>query len=300
LDCSTFDEMDFSPCKKQAPGYNLGIMKQSFHKQYGPWAVVAGASEGLGRAFACELAGRGLNLVLIARRREILQELAAELQRTAPVKVRIVVADLGQPELPGALEQKVKDIEVGLLVYNAAFSAIGRFLDRSLQEHKQLISVNCAAPAVLCRYFGERMGRLGHGGIVIMSSLTGIVGTACLAHYAASKAYLRILAEGLWSELKEIGVDVISCCAGAIDTPNYRRSLKGAKSVSWVPLIKAEKVVDKTLNALGRKITIIPGVANKLNYFFTGRLLSRKSAVGFISRVTKRLYEDDANRSVHP
>jgi short-subunit dehydrogenase len=126
-------------------------MKDSFLKRYGPWAVVAGASEGLGKAFARALAGKGLNLVLMARRYDPLHALAAELKNNHAIRVRIV-----QTDLPDNLQRVVRGIRIGLVVYNAAFSNIGRFLERTLEDHKRLVSVNCLGPLTFCHYVAGR------------------------------------------------------------------------------------------------------------------------------------------------
>ncbi len=272
------------------------VMKDSFLMRYGPWAVVAGASEGLGRAFAQALAGKGLDLILMARRRSPLQALAAELKAKFAVRVRVLIMDLGRVDLSVYLKRALRGIDIGLVVYNAAFSNIGGFLERSLEDHRRLVSVNCLGPLIFCHVVAGRMRSRGSGGIILMSSLSGMVGSAKLVHYAASKAYLRILAEGLWYEFKRCGVDVLACCAGAVDTPNYRRSLTTAQTGAGVPVTRAETVVAKTLAALGRKIIIVPGFLNKLNYFLIQRILSRKGAVSLICKVTERLYKGDSRK----
>jgi short-subunit dehydrogenase len=267
-------------------------MNTSFYARYGPWAVVAGASEGLGKAFAEALAGKGLDLVLIARRRGPLRELAAELKEKYAIKARVLIMDLGSATLSASLKSALRGIEIGLVVYNAAFSNIGGFLDRSLEDHYKLAAVNCLGPLTICHELAGQMKRRARGGVILMSSLSGMVGSARLVHYAASKAYLRILAEGLWYELKRHGVDVLACCAGAIDTPNYRRSLIAARAGAGVPAMRADSVAAKTLAALGKKIIIVPGFLNKLNYFLIQRILSRKRAVSLIGGVTERMYNN--------
>ncbi|MBN1799536.1 MAG: SDR family NAD(P)-dependent oxidoreductase [Spirochaetales bacterium] len=268
-------------------------MKDPFQTRYGPWALVAGASEGLGRAFAEGLAARGLHLVLIARRKKLLQSLTKELQTLYSIQVRTLALDLSNEDLIERLIAFTRDIEVGLVVYNAAFPNIGLFHRRSYEEHKKLVSINCLGPVALCYQFGKLMRQRGSGGIILMSSLTGFVGTPVLAHYAASKAYNRILAEGLWRELKPSGVAVLACCAGAVATPNFRKSIDDSVNISRIPVMRAEKVVRKTLRALGKKAVVVPGFLNKLHYFFIQRIISRKRAVSFLGRITERLYKTD-------
>ncbi|HKA89504.1 MAG TPA: SDR family NAD(P)-dependent oxidoreductase, partial [Haliangiales bacterium] len=191
-----------------------------FAARYGPWAVVAGASEGLGAAFARALAARGLNLVLFARRRDALDALAASLG----VEVRAVALDLAQPDLAAAVADVVGDIDVGLLVYNAAYAPIGAFAELPLADKLRAVDTNCRGPVTLADALAPRLRRRGRGGIVLMSSLAGALGSPLVATYAATKAFNLVLAEGLWDELGQLGIDVIACRAGATRTPNYEAS----------------------------------------------------------------------------
>ena len=195
-----------------------------FRSKYGPWALVAGASEGIGAAFADELAARGLPLILLARRVEPLDALAAQLRAAHGVEVRTASVDLGAPSLLDDVRRVCAGLEVGLLVYNAAVSLIGPFLEQSLDDKLRALDVNCRGPLILSDELGRAMVRRGRGGIVLMSSLAGTQGTPYVATYAATKAFNLVLAEGLWDELREHGVDVLACRAGATRTPAFERS----------------------------------------------------------------------------
>src|SRR6266540_5009373 len=195
--------------------------KTNFAARYGSWAIVAGASEGIGATYAEALAARGLNLVLVARRSELLQSLSSELSTKYNVETKIIVLDLAAPDAVEQIAENTKDVEIGLLVYNAAFSAIGPFLERSLDDHFKEIHTNIHAPLKLIYLFAERMLTQGHGGIVLMSSLSAFQGSAYISTYAATKAFNIVLAEGLWEEWRAQGVDVLVCVSGAIKTPNY-------------------------------------------------------------------------------
>jgi len=160
----------------------------AFREQYGPWAVIAGASVGLGEAFARQLARRGLNLLLIARGQAALDALAAELRAAHGIAVRTLPTDLARPDLLTAVQDVAAHLEVGLLVYNAAFSTIGPFLDHPVEEHLRVIDVNCRAPVLLAHHFGRAMAGRKRGGIVLMTSTAGSQGGPWIAAYAASKA----------------------------------------------------------------------------------------------------------------
>ncbi|HET6438650.1 MAG TPA: SDR family NAD(P)-dependent oxidoreductase [Anaeromyxobacter sp.] len=259
----------------------------AFRDRYGPWALLAGASAGLGAAFARQLAARGLSLVLLARRREALDQLALELRAAHGVEARPVVADLGAAGLSEIVSRATDGLEVGLLVYNAAHSVIGPFLERPLAEQLRVVDVNCRGPLLLAHLLGTPMARRGRGGIVLMASLSGSQGNPWLASYAASKAFNLVLAEGLWAELRARGVDVVACRAGATRTPGFAAS----RPKRSVPLQSAEAVAAAALAALGRGPSVVTGALNRVASFVFGRLLPRRASIRIMERATRRLYE---------
>jgi short-subunit dehydrogenase len=259
---------------------------KNLRERYGPWALVAGASAGLGESFARRLASEGFNLVLLARRREALEQLAATLASTHGVQVRIGAGDLSRPDLGASAEQLTADVEIGLLVYNAAHSVQGPFVDEPLADHLRVVDVNIRGPLILSHLFGSAMARRGRGGIVLMTSIAGSQGGPLLTSYAASKAFNLVLAEGLWAELRERGVDVVACRAGATRTPGYAASNPKAS----VPLMEPEPVVASALRALGHGPSVVPGALNKIAAFAFGRLLPRRASIHIMGRATRRLY----------
>jgi short-subunit dehydrogenase len=178
--------------------------------RYGNWAVVAGASAGLGAAFAASAASRGFKVALLARRANALDDTAAKVRDAHGVETRCIVADLASPGVEDAVARATDDLDVGLFVYNAAAEPAGRFLDLPLEEHRLNIAVNCSAPTALCHHFGRRMVDQGRGAIAIVSSMAALQGIRMFVSYGAAKAYELILAEGLWDELREHGVEVLS------------------------------------------------------------------------------------------
>ena len=232
---------------------------KEFRKAYGPWALVAGASEGLGAAYAEALAKRGLDLILVARRLELLQALAARLTAQYGVSVRTMRLDLAQAEAAGQIARETESLEVGLLVYNAAYSAVGPFLDHALDDHLREVDTNMRTPLGLVDIFGQRMLAAGHGGIILMSSLSAFQGSAYISTYSASKAFNIVLAEGLWEEWRRSGVDVLACVAGAIRTPNYLASSPKRSGGIADATLEPDTVVAEALAALGHRPTVIPG-----------------------------------------
>jgi uncharacterized protein len=258
-----------------------------FRERYGPWALVAGASVGIGESFARALAGRGLDLLLVARRREPLEALATDLRTRHGVQVRTAAADLGTPAGLAAVEELARGLEVGLLVFNAAATAIGPFLAHTPEEHAAVVDVNCKAPVLLAHRFGGEMARRGRGGILLMSSLAGGQGTAMVSSYAASKAFEINLAEGLWWELRRTGVDVLACRAGPTRTPGWESS-RPRKSISTM---EPGPVVEEALEKLGRGPVMVAGGTNKLVAFLFERVLPKRVAINIISGTTRQMYE---------
>ncbi len=261
-------------------------MAASFAAKYGPWAVVAGASEGLGAAFAAAIAARGLNLLLLARRGEVLAQVAEDLRGRYGVQVRAEACDVARPDLADALAALTADIEVGLGVYNAAFAPVGELHERSLDDLLRVVDVNVRAPVIFARTLAPAMVGRGRGGLVLMSSLAGFQGAPNIAAYAASKAFNTTLGESLWSELGPRGVDVAVCCAGAVRTPGYAVAGGGGEAPGT---LDAARVAQDALAGLGRGPDIIPGTVNKLARFVLGRLLPRRAAIAIMAGSTRAL-----------
>lgn len=257
-----------------------------FARRYGPWALVAGASEGLGAAYARALAARGLNLMLVARRRPLLEALAATLAADFGVEARCQVGDLGEPEFLQSLQEACAGLEVGLVVYNAACAPIGEFATAPLDDLLAVDAVNIRAPVTLVRGLLPGMIGRGRGGVILMTSLAGNQGSPYISTYAASKAFTRVLAEGLWYEAKDKGVDILACCAGAVRTPGYSGAAAGKDAPGTLDV---EEVVEQALRALGRGPVVIPGRVNKVASIFMSRLLPRRKAIAIMAGNTADL-----------
>ena len=260
-------------------------MKGSLSSRYGKWAVVAGASQGFGESFALELARRGMNVVLVARQGDPLEKLADRLRAEYGVEARCVVLDLAEPDFAEAIGNAVADLDLGILIYNAAYVPVGRFLEVGEAELEQVVRVNVRGPLLLARSLLPAMSARGRGAVVLVSSLAGLQGAPRVAAYSASKAFNVILAEALWGELNEQGIDVSVCCAGAMPTPGYLASTDW-KSPGMLPPDEAAR---RTLNALGKGPRIVPGLINRLFAQLVGRLLTRRAAIRIIAKNTGRL-----------
>jgi short-subunit dehydrogenase len=220
---------------------------------------VTGASDGIGRAFAQGLAQAGLNLVLVARRGDVLASLAEELGERHSVETLVVATDLAHPGGVDEVVGRVQGLEVGLLVAAAGFGTSGRFVDSTLGQELEMIDVNCRAVAALTHHFARWFAGQGRGGIVLMSSLLAFQGVPRAANYAATKAYVQCLAEGLRLELAPRGVDVVASAPGPVFS-GFAKRADMAMSMG----VTAETVARQTLDSLGRRGTVRPGWLSRL------------------------------------
>jgi short-subunit dehydrogenase len=192
-------------------------------KKYGPWALVIGGSEGVGSAFARQLAAEGFKLVLVARKQGPLDELAAEL-RGRGADVRVVSADLAQSDVLDQVRRTTDDIEVGLLIYNAgANNTRGVFVELPEEVTHSVLAITVLGQANFTRHYGALMAKRGRGGIILGGSLSSYLGSPTLAAYTGAKAFSRIFSEAVWAEMKPLGVDVLHLNIGFTATPAMAR-----------------------------------------------------------------------------
>ncbi len=223
-------------------------------RRYGPYALVTGASEGIGACFAEELAKSGINVVLVARREDRLHELARKLEATYGVLCPVIKADLANPGDVEEICQITDQLDLGLAVCNAGFGTAGNFLDNHQATEMNMLSVNCAAVTRMAHHMGNRFKAKGSGGLILLSSIVATQGVARSAHYAATKAYIQTLGEGLQQEWRGSGVDLLIVAPGPVDTGFAARShMQMGKTAG------ADVVARQSLQALGRQNIIHPG-----------------------------------------
>jgi len=199
------------------------VDRESFAQKYGPWAVIAGGSEGLGASFADQLTDAGLGVVLLGRKIEPLEEEAQRL-RANGAQVRTLSVDLSADDLTTRVRTLTDDLDVGLLVYNAGSNSYGaEFVEGDLQRFQLVLDVNMKGRLALCHHFGKRMKERGRGGLLLVGSMAGYRGSPWNALYNAAKAFTRVFAEGLWWEMKDNGVDVVEFVVGGMKTPAMAR-----------------------------------------------------------------------------
>lgn len=232
----------------------LSTRHSGFRVRFGPLAVVTGASSGIGEAFAKQLAARGVDLLLIGRQSEKLESLARSLVQTCQVKVITLAIDLSDQNAPAEVMRAVADREVGLLICSAGFGTSGPFIDGNLEAECEMVDVNCRSLMTLTWHFAKRFAAQRRGGIILMSSLVGFQGVPRAANYAATKAYVQSLAEGLHHELRPLGVAVIASAPGPIHS-GFAARAKMTMGLAQRP----EVVAASTLKALGKRATVRPG-----------------------------------------
>ncbi len=241
-------------------------MSDAFKEQYGPWAVIAGASEGIGLEFADQLAAQGIHLVLLSRSQGKLDKAVQALQARHSVEVRTIAADLTDDRFIDSVKSSTEDIEVGLMIYNAgAVHQAEYFLDRPVDEWLGLVDLNCRGPVLLAHHFGQAMRERKRGGMIFLSSMASFGGGSYMATYAATKAFDVILPQSLWHELKPDNVHVLCLIAGATRTPAMADAgLDLSQEQEGGPAIMdAADVASEGLAQLANGPVWIPGEGNR-------------------------------------
>lgn len=256
----------------------------SFKERYGPWALITGASSGIGREFANVLAERGLNLILVARRKDRLVQMADELSQKFRVAVEALELDLAAPNFLDVLLEAAANKEVGLIVSNAGFGFKGRHHEQDISMLDKLINLNSRAPTLITRAFAPTLIKQKRGGIILTGSVEGIMGFPLSGAYSATKAYVHSLGEALWEELRHDGIDVLVLAPGATDTENLK--LQGFDAKKMPNVMKPKKVVELTLDNISNGPTFIPGGSNRATVRFL-KMLPRRMALALAAKGTK-------------
>lgn len=262
-----------------------------FVQRYGPWALIAGGSTGMGAEYARQLAGWGMHLVLVADSVHPPEALAAELTSTFGIETRSLVVDLAAPDMLASIATATADCEIGLVIYNAAHSVVGRFLDVGIDDKLRMIDVNCRGPLLLAHHFARQMMARRRGGIILVSSMSAFQGQAMVGTYAATKAFDLVLAESLWDELGDHGIDVLAFCPGATSTPNFLATQPRQTGALTAPVMGPAETVREALAALGGGPTWIAGRSNRAAAFFLHRVLPSRLLIRLMSRATRGMYE---------
>jgi short-subunit dehydrogenase len=249
----------------------------SLRERYGPWALITGASEGVGAEIAKRLAAEGVNIAMVGRREGPMNELAAQL---GGVATRNIVLDLNAPDAAKVIEEATADLEVGFVCYNAGAAGCVppvSFLGKPLEHWQGILSRNTGAIVQGAYHFGSKMVERGRGGFVLIGSTAGWAGTANMAIYCGTKSFQIGFAESLWAEWSDKGVDVLAMVLGKTRTPAFERMFNGQPVGDDVD--DCGYIADELFKILGTGPTWPPGPS-----LFSG--LDRKDAV--LNRVSQR------------
>ena len=222
----------------------------SLADRYGPRALILGGSEGIGAQFADLLAGAGLDLTLVARSAGALNETADRIRRAHGVDVDIIELDLTAPDIPSKANEIIAARDYGLVIYNAgATHGVNLFLDQPVERALNLVALNCASPVAFAHAALAKMREKGRGGLILVSSMSGLVGSGYVVTYAASKSFEIVLAEGLHWELQRDGIDILCAVASLTDTPAMQRS--GMVEIEGLVPMDARTFASGAIGALG-------------------------------------------------
>lgn len=246
--------------------------------RYGPWALVTGASSGIGHEFASRLASAGIHVAMVARRRAALEALASDLTSRHAVTCRVIEMDLSEPGAAARLSAQVSDLEIGMLINNAGTGWIGRFDCQAPESHASMIRLHCEMHVELTARLLPAMKQRARGGVIIVGSMGGLVPLPYYAVYSGTKALLQNWGEALALEMRGSGVDILVLAPG--DTKTGFQEVAGEMSTKWS---STEDVVNEAMAGLGRRTVVIPGFENRLS-MIASRLLPRKWFLGIVEK----------------
>ncbi|MCL1043970.1 hypothetical protein BCT86_01520 [Vibrio breoganii] len=258
----------------------------SFKEKYGDWALITGATSGIGAEMASQIAAKGLNVVLVARREKELEEQATLLTERYGIKATTVSADLSTSE--GVEKVKQIDKSIGLLVLAAGIEVNGSFAKSSLEQELKMIQLNVTSVLQLTHHFTPAMIERKRGGILMVSSLSGHMVSPYFSNYAGTKAYVLQLGASLHGELKPKGIDVTVLSPGLTTTP-----MTADNGVDWskLPMVAKDpaEVAEIAINGLGRKAVVVPGKRNRMTAILSGIISHQKQAIMGESMIGKAM-----------
>lgn len=253
--------------------------------KYGRWALVTGASSGIGEEFAKRLAAENFNLVLVARREERLKNLSQLLNKEHGIEIKIIAGDLTETSTIDRIKEECKELEIGLLVNNAGFGSTGEFINCDTEWEVKMVNLNCVVPTFLTHHFLKGMTERKKGGIIFLGSMVAFQPTPMMSTYSATKVFNLFLGESLWYELKKYNIDVLALNPGGTNTEFQRIA-----AVDSGPSVRtAKQVVSTALKSLGKKPGVIDGILNKAMAVL-GRFVPRRVLVSSAGVIAKKLY----------
>jgi uncharacterized protein len=262
---------------------------KDFVKRYGEWALIAGAAEGIGGAFTEKVAAKKMNIIMVDIKGTSLEKLADRVEKIHGIKTVRIVLDLSEKDAWIKCMNAIENLDCRLLIYVPAYSPVKLFLENSPEELDKFLDLNTRTPMKIVLEFGKKVKDKKQSGIILMSSLAGLIGPQYTAPYAGTKAFTNLFGEALHHEFKRYNTDVLVCCAGPVSTPSYWSSMSSQNKTDsnvLAPLMVAEYALKK----LGKKAICIPGWRNRLAFFFLTRFLPRKTSGYLVNKTMARLY----------
>lgn len=263
----------------------------TLRNRYGNWALVAGAAEGIGEAYTMTLAMNGFNIILVDNKGPAMESLANKVKEKYQVTTRQLLLDLSYPDAADRCIAEAEATGCRLIVSVAAYSHVARFTSLSRKELDLFIDVNTRSLLHLVHGFSNSLiSRNETGGILLVSSLAGLIGPQFVATYAATKAFSIRLAEALSSELKSSGIDITVCMSGMAATPTFLASNPSFEKMK-PGMLPPMEIAAYSLSKLGKRSRCIPGWKNRMQYFILQQIFPRKLSTWFVNNAMKKMYE---------
>lgn len=235
--------------------------------KYGSWGIILGATEGVGKAFCEKIASEGMNVVMVGRREEMLNDLGKDISSKYGVKHLVIKADFANPNSAEEIFEKTKDLDMGFMSYVACFHTFGKLQDTPWEKHEQMLNVNIITFLKCFYHYMGIFSKQNRGAIINVSSLTGISSSPFNAQYGACKSYILKLTEAVAYEASKTNVDVEVITLGTTITPSLLKNLPGGPTGEAVmkSALTAEACVEEAFENLGKSFSIIAGEHNKAN-----------------------------------
>jgi short-subunit dehydrogenase len=256
---------------------------------YGPWAFIAGGSEGIGAEIGAELASRGINICMVARNASALKEQQQLLQSNYGIEVIAETVDLSNPAAVTEIENLTRTLDIGFYAHVASSAPLDSYLDTSQERHHRALQVNVNLLHDLTYHFTSRMKERGSGGVILCSSMASLSPFPYNAQYSANKAYIRILGEALWFELKEFNIDVLTLIISEVSTPALLRS--GSKLQGKGRTLSPSEVVEEAFTVIGKEPSLITGKKNRITAYIAQYLIPKKKMMKILARQITRYKE---------
>ena len=245
-------------------------------KRFGPWALVTGASSGIGKEFAQQIAASGINIVLVARREDLLKEVGVEFSKRYGVEHRVVVLDVSREDFIRQLASATDDLDIGLVVSNAGTGNPGEFLKLDRQLLEETLRLNTMSHLDIAHYFGGKLAERRRGGLILVGAMGAENGIPCMANDGGAKAYVHSLGEALHYEFKPLGVYVTVLAAGVTNTAVLEKFGLDPKTMPLKPMSVEQCVSEGLSGLLKNRSRIVPGRLNRIMNALVPASLARK------------------------